>query len=134
MSGARLHFQSQLRRSFRAWPHGVADSWGCASLHPRLPCGAPSALQNTYPRPPSNRVKPIRETVPNLASLRAIPPDHSRSAMRLSLLQWSAPCLHSLDSLRSTRNRNPVAFRGSYAVQKMALPVSWIAYEAQNET
>jgi hypothetical protein len=48
MSRAGFHFQSRLRRSFRAWPHGMADSWGFASLigslHPRLLCGAPSAL------------------------------------------------------------------------------------------
>src|SRR4029077_11266063 len=45
MSRARFHFQSRLRRSFRAWPHGVAHSWGSASLHPRLLSGAPSALK-----------------------------------------------------------------------------------------
>src|SRR4029077_9510089 len=45
MSRARFHFQSRLRRSFRAWPHGVAHSWGSASLHPRLLSGAPSALE-----------------------------------------------------------------------------------------
>jgi hypothetical protein len=53
---ARFHFQSRLRRSFRAWPHGVADSWGSASLHPRLLSNAPSALKSTYLRPQSKPV------------------------------------------------------------------------------
>ena len=45
MGRAGFHLQSRLRRSFRSWPQGVADSWVSASLHPRLLCGAPSALK-----------------------------------------------------------------------------------------
>jgi hypothetical protein len=45
MSRAGCHLQSRLRRSFRAWPHGVTDSWDSASLSPRL-LGGPTALDN----------------------------------------------------------------------------------------
>jgi len=37
MSRAGIRLQSRFRRSFRACPHGVGNSWGSASLHPRLP-------------------------------------------------------------------------------------------------
>ena len=36
MSRAGFHFQPRLRRSFSAWPNGVADFWGSASLQPTL--------------------------------------------------------------------------------------------------
>jgi hypothetical protein len=36
MSRAGFRFQRRLRRSLRAWPHGVADSWGSAPLHPAI--------------------------------------------------------------------------------------------------
>jgi len=64
MSRAGFHFQSRLRRSFRAWPHGVADSWGSASLHPRLLSNAPSALKSRYFRPQSKPVSTDQENRP----------------------------------------------------------------------
>jgi hypothetical protein len=42
---SQVPFPESTPALLKSLPHGVADSWGSASLHPRLLSGAPSALK-----------------------------------------------------------------------------------------